>query len=139
MRRDDELRDYLSRSGVKWTPLDEEARAAAENQWRDIYSSAFVGRPRLREGAKADFEYKQEACEHFLIMPLTANVSGLPMSRVIQRSLGGYDCRGPLVPLGHYHHAELVVCPVDFSWTMIHTHEDYGFGGPYFIRRDWIP
>jgi hypothetical protein len=30
------------------------------------------------------------------------------------------------------------VCPADYSWSMIYTHEDYAHGGPYFIRAAWI-
>lgn len=42
-------------------------------------------------------------------------------------------------PLGLFHNIEFFISPLDLSWTMIHTHEDHGFGGPYFIRREWIP
>jgi hypothetical protein len=33
---------------------------------------------------------------------------------------------------------EFFVCPTDFAWAMIHTHEDHAFEGPYFIRADWL-
>ena len=33
---------------------------------------------------------------------------------------------------------DFFIVPGDFGWTMIHTHEDYELGGPYFIRKDWI-
>jgi hypothetical protein len=138
MDRDDELCDYLSRSTVKWTPLDEASSAAIEHSWREIYGRAFVGRRRLRQGAKAEYAYEQETCTSFLIVPFTSNVDGLPI-HVIGRSMRAYDCRGPLIPLGAFHNFEFFVCPTDFAWTIVHTHEDHGCGGPFFIRRDWLP
>ena len=36
-------------------------------------------------------------------------------------------------------YVEFFVCPIDFAWCMIHTHEDHAFGGPYFIRAEWLP
>jgi hypothetical protein len=46
---------------------------------------------------------------------------------------------GPLVPLGAACDVEFAVSPADLSWTMLHTHEDHALGGPYFIRREWLP
>ena len=137
MSRDDELCEYLTRSGVEWTRLDASSHVEAERAWRDIYGGAFVKWPRHRHGVKADFAYQQQHCECFLIVPFTKNVVGLPV-HVIHRSLGAYECRGALAPLGDFHEIEFFVCPIDFSWTMIHTHEDHGFGGPYFLLREWL-
>jgi hypothetical protein len=137
MVRDDELCDYLSRSGVKWTPLDESSSEAAERAWREIYGQAFVGRPRLRQGARAEHEYQQEKCSCFLIVPFTSKIDGLPI-HIVGRSMGAYDCCGPLVSLAAFHDAEFFVCPTDLSWTTVHTHEDYGHGGPFFFRQDWL-
>jgi len=58
--------------------------------------------------------------------------------QVLGRQLDGYECHGPLVTLGAFHDVEFFVCPTDFAWTMIHTHEDYSLGGPYFIRVEWL-
>jgi len=135
---DDELQDYLGRSGVEWDRLDEPARLAAENSWRGVYAHAFRGRPRLRYGHKADFEYEREPCTHYLIVPFSAGVAGLPMGLLCRR-IDAYECRGPLVPLGTFCEEEFFVCPTDFAWAMIHTHEDHALGGPYFIRAEWLP
>ncbi len=52
--------------------------------------------------------------------------------------MSAYECHGPLVPLGEFVDVEFFVCPIDLSWAMIHTHEDHAFGGPYFIRADYL-
>jgi hypothetical protein len=131
------LQDYLNQSGVEWNRLDEAARLDAEERWRGIYGQAFQGRPRLRHGAKADYEYQSQACNHYLIVPFSTGVAGLPV-HVYDLCLGAYECRGPLVPLGVFCNMEFFVCPTHFTWSMIHTHEDHALGGPYFIRAEWL-
>jgi hypothetical protein len=132
------LQAYLSQSGVEWDRLDETARRAAEDTWRGVYGQAFRGRPRLRRGAKADHEYQREPCTHYLIVPFSAGVAELPV-QVLGRRMDAYECRGPLVPFGAFCAVEFFVCPTDFAWAMIHTHEDHALGGPYFIRAEWLP
>ena len=34
--------------------------------------------------------------------------------------------------------AEFAIFSADMSWTMLHTHEDHVYDGPYFMRREWI-
>lgn len=138
MSRDNELFNYLTQSGTTAVRLDGASSAAAERDWRDIYGDAFAGRPRLRTGAKAEHEYREQECARYLIVPFTSNVEGLPI-QVFGSEIGAYDCSGPLLPLGAFHTAEFFVCPIDFSWTMVHTHEDHGIAGPFFIRQEWLP
>ena len=94
-------------------------------------------RQRFRQGSKADFEYQKEACTHYLIVPFSAGVAGLPV-HVLDRRLDAYECRGRLVPLGGFCDVEFFICPIDYAWAMIHTHEDHALGGPYFIRAEWL-
>lgn len=137
MTLDDDLREYLNRSGVHCTALDNSAAAAAERAWREVYGEAFVARPRVRQGFKAEHAFQQETCSHFLVVPFTSKITGLPMQELGHGRVA-YECRGSLVPLGSFHNVEFFVSPIDLSWTMVHTHEDHGFGGPFFMRRDWL-
>ncbi len=139
MSRDEELCEHLTRSGVEWTRLDASSHAEAEHTWRETYGGAFVKSPRLRRGAKAEHAYQQEACTRYLMVPFTSNVAGLPI-HVIHHSpnLGAYECRGVVVPLGVFHETEFFVCPTDFAWTMVHTHEGHGIGNPFFVRQEWL-
>jgi len=131
------LRDDLSRASVDWDRLSDRERIEAEAAWRRVYGRAFRGRPRLRHGAKADYEYRGQACDHYLIVPFSAGVPGLPV-HVYRRAIAAYECRGPLIALGAFCDAEFFISPPDLSWSMIHTHEDHALDGPYFIRADWI-
>jgi hypothetical protein len=136
----EQLPQFLSESGVEWWALEFPMQFDIESDWRSIYSQAFEKSLRMRSGFKAEFDFSQENCNHYLIVPFTSDVPRTPMNvrgrgkRVIQ----GFECQGPLVPLGQFSNAEFFVAPSDFSWTMVHTHEDHEIGGPYFIRREWI-
>lgn len=134
---DKNFQDHLSRSHVDWTLLELPKQLEAEAMWRSIYGQTFRRRPRIKRAVKAEYEYQLQACSHFLIVPFSSNVEGFAMS-VQSQTLSAYECRGNLLPLGEFCQAEFFIAPLDFEWTMVHTHEDHGFGGPFFIRRDWI-
>src|SRR5262245_29861944 len=101
MSRDEELREYLTRSGVEWGELDRSARYEAERAWRALDGRALRHRPRLREGAKSEYAYQQEQWASFLIVPFTSDVDELPVKAAGQL-LAAYECRGPLVALGEF-------------------------------------
>jgi hypothetical protein len=135
---DDDLRQYLADSGIEHRVLGEPEQLAAEVEWRSIFGTAFLGRPRLRRTAKAEYEYLQQPCTHYRIVPFTSGVLGTSV-HVYRSTISGYECNGALIPLGAICEAEFFVSPLDFEWTMVHTHEDYAFDGPYFVRREWLP
>jgi hypothetical protein len=135
---DDELQERFTAAGVTWSQLTDFARKEAETAWRWVYGRAFRGRPRLKHGFRADHEYAWQSCDHYLVVPFSTGVAGLPL-HVLGRTISAYECCGPLLPLGDYHNAEFFVCPLDLSWTMVHTHKDHALGGPYFIRAEWMP
>jgi hypothetical protein len=118
--------------------LEEPARRDAEWGWRLIFGHAFRGRSRARKGAKAEYECLQQPCAQYMIVPFTSGVEGTSV-HVHRRSINAYECEGRLVPLGEFCDAEFFVSPMDFGWTLVHTHEDYAFDGPYFGRREWLP
>ena len=134
--RDAALQTTLETAGVLCRPLTEVERAEAERQWRAVYGHAFRGRPRLRHGERADFEYAQQPACRWLVVPLSSGVDGTSVSPRGPAQTG-YECEGSPVPLGAVCGIEFAVAPADLSWTMLYTHEDHGFGGPYFIRREW--
>jgi hypothetical protein len=49
-----------------------------------------------------------------------------------------YACAGDgaLPSLSPFANLDFFIAPPDFAWTMLHTHEDYALGGPYFPRRE---
>lgn len=137
MLRDEEFRAFLNESKIVWTLLDQASAFEAEREWRRIYGQAFSRPTRAREGAKAEHAFRQQDCDHFLVVPFTSGVAGLPVNST-GRSLAAYECRGALADLSVFHSEEFFITPLDFAWTMVHTHEDHGFGGPYFHRKEWV-
>lgn len=91
----------------------------------------------MRHGPNANFEYEQQSCDYFLIVPFSAGVEGTPITPHAWR-ISAYECRGSILPLGKFHCAEFFIAPPEFGWTMVHTHEDHALGGPYFLRQDWV-
>jgi hypothetical protein len=133
---DADLQALLDAAGVSWQRLPDAERVEAEAQWRAVYGRAFRGR--LRHGSRADYEYAQQPAGRWLIVPLTSEVEGTQVTPV-GLTLGGYECAGRVVPLGSLCSAEFAVAPADLSWAMLYTHEDHALGGPYFVRREWVP
>ena len=123
---------------VEWRVLGEPAQFQMELEWRSVVGHVFKGRSRTRRGAKAFYEYRQQSCTHYLIVPFTSNVEGTPMHVLHPPAISAYECSGDLVPLGQFCGAEFFISPKDFEWTMVHTHEDYAIDGPFFIRREWL-
>lgn len=134
---DHKLFEYLKSNGVTTRDMDWQSTIETEQRWREVYGNAFTGRPRLREGVKAETEYSQTNCSRYYIIPFSANVDGTPI-QVRGPRRAGFVCRGALVPLGLFHTTEFFISPLDLQWTMVHTHEDHAFGGPYFVRMEWI-
>jgi acyl-coenzyme A synthetase/AMP-(fatty) acid ligase len=133
-----ELHEYLQQSQVTFRVLTTAEHKIIEAEWRAMYGLAFHRRPRLRTGGRAEFEYSRQSCDSYLIIPFTSAVAGLPLDHLHFTRSEAYACQGPLVPLGRYHQKEFFITPTDYSWTMVHTHEDYGWAAPYFMLREWI-
>lgn len=137
VQRDSRLPEFLESAGVAVRLLTEVERQDAEQQWRAIYGKAFRD-GRLRQGSKADFEYAQQPACRWFAVPLSSGVEGT-LASPIARTVVGCECYGPVVPMGDICDVEFVVSPTDLSWTMLYTHEDHDLGGPFFIRREWLP
>jgi hypothetical protein len=97
MTHDAELQALLDAAGVSWRRLSDAERVEAEAQWLAVYTQAFRGRQ--RHGSRADYEYALRPAGRWLIVPLTSEVEGTQVTPV-ELTLGGYDCEGPVVPLG---------------------------------------
>ncbi len=135
---DQGLLDFLTAHKVEVRILDWRETVAVERRWREVYGQVFSGRPRLRQGVKAESAYDEMACLHYWIIPFSSKLMGTAVRPYGPRRVG-YECRGGLAPLGSFHTIEFFVSPDGFQWTMVHTHEDHAFGGPYFLDRDWMP
>ena len=75
-----------------------------------------------------------------MIVPFLGNVAGPHSINKTEARKAAYECHGDgtLPELSTFAEMDFFIVPDDWSWTMMHTHEDFGFGGPYFVRKDWL-
>ena len=129
------LEATLTDAGVGWSCLSPEEHSAEWERWVSVYGDMFQIGAKCRQGLKAQVEYSQVAPDRWIILSIHDRTR-IPYCDG-RHTRFGYECSGSLVPLDAFHMSEFVVYPPDLSWTMIHTHEDDGFGGPFFSRREW--
>lgn len=131
---------WLRGLGVEHEALDAAATEALRSRWRDVYArgvdhagSARPGFefetfangswPSLR-GAAALRAYGARREIRYYVLP-DPSLSGMP----------AYRCSSLVFPT--FEGDDLMVCPLDLSWTMVFTHDDgSAHGGPFFARAD---
>jgi hypothetical protein len=136
---DERLEQFLTQCGLAWSVISWDRHVSLSNEWETLYGN-FHHWLRQKEGAKAQFEYSHQTAEMFMIVPFLSNVAGPHSIDKRGSRKAAYECHGDgtLPDLSAFALTDFFIVPDDFNWTMIHTHEDYGFGGPYFVRRDWL-
>jgi hypothetical protein len=128
-------------SGTAWSPLDRVRHVGLERDWAEIYAGAFGSgdRQRLKHGERARVAYAAASAPHFLVVPFLGRSAGPHDIGKRGPRVIAYECHGGVLPdLGGFAHLDFFVAPPDLAWTMIHTHEDFTLGGPYFLRREWL-
>jgi hypothetical protein len=90
--------------------------------------------------ARAQYEYSRREAELFLIVPFLGDHAGPHGVGKRSPRLVAYECRGngTLPDLAPFSDLDFFIAPPDLDWTMLHTHEDYTLGGPYFIDKSWL-
>jgi hypothetical protein len=131
------LIEQLNTADVRHKRLSARVHIQRETRWRDIYATVFRSRLRHRHGAKAVYAYLNERATSWMLVPFLSNVYGTPIHVATPR-LSAFECEGRLLELGDFSEMEFFVCPPDFAWTFVRTHEDFALGGPYFVRADWV-
>jgi len=136
---DEILELFLTQCGLAWSIIPWQQHVSLNNEWETLYGN-FHHWLRKKQGAKAQFEYSHQSAEKLMIVPFLGNVAGPHSINKRGPRKAAYECRGNgAVPdLSSFANTDFFIVPDDFSWTMIHTHEDYGLGGPYFIRKEWL-
>jgi hypothetical protein len=132
---DDKLRTHLAAAGVQCTRLPVSSHRDLEAAWRKLYQRAFLPGARFRHGARAVYEYLHEPVTRWLLVPFLSKVPGTSV-HVHSLQMNAFECDGPLQELGDFINVEFFVSPKDLSWTFARTHEDFVFGGPYFVRAE---
>ena len=110
-----------------------------ETDWRRTFGEAFRHPDlRCRHGIKAVHAFLAEPPGEWLFVPFLSDVPGTPVSVHSPGRLSAFACTGPLLELQDFIDTEFFVSPPDLAWTFVRTHEDFAFGGPYFVRFEWL-
>lgn len=142
MLRDERLEEFLSEDGIEWDIVSPRRHRKFCKEWEAIYGPAFDQGQRIRQkkGPRALAEYQIEFAPVFLIVPFLGDrAGGHSISARIQRS-AAYECKsgGQLPDLTSFAKLDFFVTPPGMEWSLIHTHEDLGYGGPHFVRKEWL-
>lgn len=129
----DDFRYYLANHGVTLTELPRKESFAITKRWTSVFA---VESPNLHEtyGAKAIEEWLSTTDDQLIVLFLSARITAFPISQN-SRPCTAHRYAGRVVDLSAYNELEFAVFPETYDWTLIHTHEDGAFGGPYFIRN----
>jgi hypothetical protein len=136
MMQNEKLEDYLKQHGVAWAVIPASRHAALENDWHSSYGKVWDLGLRYKHGVRAQAEYAQQTTKAFVIIPFLGDSAG-PHSIGKRTRTAAYEClaSSDLPDLSEFANMDFFISPPDLSWTMLHTHEDQGFGGPYFVQR----
>jgi hypothetical protein len=128
---------YLADHGVTLTELSRRESFAITKRWTTVFARQSDQLHETR-GLKAINKWLGTAEDELILLFLSSKITFFPIS-VNNRPCTAYRYTGPIIDLSEYNEAEFAVFPETYEWTLIHSHEDYAFGGPYFICRDGFP
>ena len=116
------------------TELSRRESFAIAQQWTSVFATQS---DRLHEtrGSKAIAKWLSTNTNDLILLFLSARIIAFPISEN-NRPCTAHRYTGPIIDLSAYNELEFAVFPDSFEWTLVHTHEDHAFGGPYFIRNE---
>ncbi|WP_146504033.1 hypothetical protein [Rubinisphaera italica] len=133
----DDFHRYLVDHGVTLTELPRKESFAITKRWTSVFA---VESDDLHEtqGLKAIDKWLKTTDDQLILLFLSSRITAFPISE------NGGPCTahrytGRIIDLSAYNQLEFAVFPETYEWTLIHTHEDGAFGGPYFIRIERTP
>jgi hypothetical protein len=107
---------------------------AIQKKW----TSTFCGSPREASevvGRRAIEEFLSAPIQDYVILFLSSKINAFPVS-TNQRPCSAFSFTGKPVDLSEFHELEFAVFPESYEWTIVHTHEDWSLGGPYFVNAN---
>ena len=129
-----EFMTYLMENGVSLMELSRPESFAITKQWTSVFATQ-SDRLRETQGLKAIGNWLSATNVDLMLLFLSSRITAFPISEN-SRPCTAHRYSGPIIDLSAYHELEFAVFPESYEWTLIHTHEDGAFGGPYFIRNE---
>ena len=134
------LEQFLTQCGLRWQIIPSARHVSLSDEWETLYGNGVSRSTKYKEGVRAQYEYSHQSAEVFMIVPFLGNQGGPHSITKRGPRNSAYNCvgDGKLPDLASFANLDFFIVPADLGWTMIHTHEDYEWGGPYFILKDWL-
>lgn len=133
----DDFMSYLTEHGVSLKELSRQESIAITKHWTSVFAKQSDSLHET-QGPKAVTSWLSAQGDDLLLLFLSARITAFPISEN-SRPCTAHRYNGPIIDLSHYNELEFAVFPDSYDWTLIHTHEDGAFGGPYFIRNEFAP
>ena len=130
----EEFHQYLADHGVTLTELTRKESFAITKRWTSVFARQSDNLQEI-QGLKAIDEWLGTADGHLILLFLSARITAFPISEN-SRPCTAHRYNGPIIDLSAFNQLEFAVFPETYEWTLIHTHEDGAFGGPFFIRAE---
>ncbi len=128
----DDFRQFLADDGVTLTELSQKESFAITKQWTSSFAAQSKNLSEIH-GRNAVEHWLKTTDENLILLFLSARISAFPISEN-SRPCTANRYEGRPIDLSAYNELEFAVFPESYEWTLIHTHEDGAFGGPYFLQ-----
>ena len=130
----EEFHRYLADHGVTLVELPRKESFAVMKRWTSVFAKQ-SGSLRETHGLKAVDKWLATIGDQLILLFLSERITAFPISQN-HRPCTAHRYAGPVIDLSAYNELEFAVFPETYEWTLVHTHEDGAFGGPYFIRNE---
>ena len=132
----DDFISYLAQHGVSLTEFSRKESFAITKHWTSVFARQSNSLHET-QGSKAIDKWLSTEADDLILLFLSERITAFPIS-TNSRPCTAHIYTGPIIDLSAYNELEFAVFPESYDWTLIHTHEDGVFGGPYFIRNDAV-
>ena len=126
----EQFRRYLADHGVTLTELSRKESFAITKRWTSVFAARSDHLQETR-GLKAIDKWLSATDDQLILLFLSARITAFPISEN-SRPCTAHRYTGPIIDLSAFNQLEFAVFPETYKWTLVHTHEDGAFGGPYF-------
>lgn len=130
----DAFMSYLDDHGVSLEELPRKESFAITKRWTSVFADSSNELAEIH-GPKAVTRWLAGGAEDLILLFLSSRIAAFPISQN-SRPCSAFAYSGPAIDLSEYNELEFAVFPDSYNWTLIHTHEDGAFGGPFFIYRE---
>ena len=131
----EELIDALNRCHAQWSEVSAKEHLEFLRRWTELYGELHQRRTQRRSGARALAE-AQEACDGELLLVPCRDPARLAWKAVGAALRFSSATLPDLTDVSDY--VDVFVSPPDFGWTLYFGHEVSVFGGPEFLRAEWM-